>query len=66
MSKSSRSEAVILKELEQTMENVVKHEEELKKARETLKSLKKQLTSKEKELTLQNQEVKEQFDLLEN
>ena len=66
MSKSSRSEAVILKELEQTMENVVKHEEELKKARETLKSLNKQLTSKEKELTLQNQEVKEQFDLLEN
>ncbi|MDP5110324.1 MAG: hypothetical protein NWP47_02935, partial [Rickettsiaceae bacterium] len=66
MSKSSRSEAVVLKELEQTMENVVKHEEELKKAIETRKSLKKQLTSKEKELTLQNQEVKEQFDLLED
>lgn len=41
MSKSSRSEAVVLKELEQTMENVVKHEEELKKAIETRKSLKK-------------------------
>ena len=48
MSKSSRSEAVILKELKQTMESIVRHEEEQEKAIKTLKSLKKQLTSKEK------------------
>ncbi len=64
MSKSSRSEAAVLEELEQTMESVVKREEELQKAIKTLDSSKKQLASKEKELALKSQEVQEQVDSL--
>lgn len=66
MSKSNRSEVLVLEELEQTMQNIISYEEELKKANETLKSLKKQLKLKEEELILQNQEAKEQFDLLQD
>ena len=64
MSKPSRSEAVVLEELEQTMETVVKHEEELQVAITTLESSKKQSASKEKELARKSQEVQEQVDSL--
>ena len=64
MSKPSRSEAVVLEELEQTMESVVEHEKELQAAITTLKSSKKQLASKEEEQRRQNQEVREQVDSL--